>query len=144
MRRRKQRRLLDSLSGVTFKTEPRQPRRPAGRERAPRIEEIEVADPTMCVRRIGREHYAVTWAGRTYDVERGRIEERVGGRWRRNLIRWLVGYVQGVRTAFLLGFVRAVPEWDGIHIWLDELIRRAGLDFIAELFRLFEFKLARV
>lgn len=139
MKNRKKRRLLDSLGNVEFKTVPHQ----RERERSPRTKQIEAADPTMCVQYVGRARYVVVWAGRTYDVQRGRIEERVGGRWRRNLIRWLVGYVQGVRTAFFLEFVRAAPEWDGLHIWLDELIRKAGLDFMAELFRLFEFKLAR-
>lgn len=104
---------------------------------------VKVDDPGMQVRQVGRGRYQVEWAGRTYDVQRGRIEERVGGRWRRNLIRWLVGYVGDVLTAFFLGFVRPAPEWDGLHIWLDELIRRAGQTFMVELFRLFEFKLAR-
>lgn len=140
----KMRRLRDELKRVDLSTAP--PRRPEkpGRAEPDRAQEHVPAVPGLHIIRTGRGCYRVHWAGRSYDLCSARIEDRVGGRWRRNVIRWLIGYVGRVLHAFFMGIVREAPEWDGLHIWLDHFIRRAGLDFTAWWFRLLDLKLAQV
>jgi hypothetical protein len=68
------------------------------------------------------------------------------------MIRWLIGRVSGVLHAVFLGFVEDLSKKQryaedismGLDRWMDSVIRRAGLEFVSELFKIMELRLARV
>jgi hypothetical protein len=137
----RRRTILDGLNRIDFGAQPDDRReRRRGRDVPTDVRGMMVLD-------LGKGRYEVWRDERVERLERGRVEVRVGGRKRRNLIRWLIGYVGGVLTAILLGFVSERPAWldlqEGLHFWLDHLIRRAGAAFMFEAFRIIELKLAR-
>jgi hypothetical protein len=133
--------ILDSLGGIDFEAQP------DDRRERRRGKDVPTDVPSLMVFDLGRGRFEAWHGGRVYQVERGRVEVRIGGRKRRNLIRWLVGYVGGVLTALFLGFVQERPKWldlqEGLHFWLDHLIRRAGAAFVVEVFKMVDVKLAR-
>jgi hypothetical protein len=97
---------------------------------------------------LGKDRCRVFWAGRMYVLERARVEVRPGGRRQRNMIRWLVGYVGGVLHAFLVAILEERPAWfeiaEGLHVWLDRVIFRQGVEFATWWFRVLDVKVGRV
>jgi len=141
--------LLDEIGRMPWRTEPTPKPAPAPRPGPgrPVVHDI----PGQEVRSLGGGRYQVAVCRQVYLVEKATIEVRPGGRRVRNWCRWLIGRIEGVLHVFFLGFVATLSKTqrreaaiaDGLHRWLDSLIRRAGLDFMAAFLGLLEFKLAR-
>jgi hypothetical protein len=145
MRRNYKRRLLDELSAIRFQSPDDRPQT-AGRG-AQTAAEPGRSDLPEGVIRLDDSTYRALIGGRMVVFEKAQIVERLSGRWKRHLSRYLVGWTGGVLHELFLGVVEAAGEFlsavEGLHRWLDALVPRLGLPLLGEAFKVMEFRAAR-